>query len=651
MNRLSASRRRAYGAAAPFAVAAVAGLAWSASLEGLAVILLLAGAAYQVAAALRHRGRGTFGDQAAGAALLAGFLAVTFDGAAVVFLLPAGLAYLLVGIGLAQGTAVRERVARALRGRQLPADEPEAAWDRDRAALALVIPTCLLAMLLVPLATWTIPWPEDPPEPSRAAPVPEPRPSGSSEGLARLDGRPGVDPGTNGPDPSEEQHGAIEVTPTRNGTPAGNLGPMYLRGVSLVDSGGRWREDLANLRDIDDSDDGEPDESCSVGARPSRNDQMELAVHLEVTEIAKTGEVVVFCPPATAAVGLSHVRSKTGGPVLTRADPSAGSLDYTLVAALPSRVPLPGPADAAVRDPRALDLPAAETATAELSIAAQRIADPAETDVGRVRAVLRHLRENYRYEQPDDPLREVRTLRRFVENRRGTCVQFARSGVVMLRSLGIDARVGTGFLVTEWDDERGRYVAQPSDGHAWVEVNFERCGWVIFDPTPRPAGDSESGLTEPDFASDSPDATDDGPPPDLGPGPIERMVADVADLLDLVLEWIAAHPWRSLVLTAIAAAFAARALNRRERRLTGEHVDTPSVRGPWERLARDLARRGYRRLPSQTASEFAASVAASGGDALKPFVGLTALQQSARFGGRPLTPDDDDEIEAFRTSL
>jgi MoxR-like ATPase len=42
---------------------------------------------------------------------------------------------------------------------------------------------------------------------------------------------------------------------------------------------------------------------------------------------------------------------------------------------------------------------------------------------------------------------------------------------------------------------------------------------------------------------------------------------------------------------------------------------------------------------------------AAGGDALKPFVGLTARQQSARFGGRPLTPDDDDDIEAFRASL
>lgn len=646
------SRRRAYAAAAPFAVAALAGMAWAASLHGFAITLLAAGTAYHAAAALRHRGRGTFGDQAAGAALLGGFLVLAVvGGRAVLLLLPAGLAYLLVGLGLAQSSAVRETVARAMRGRHLPTDEPETAWGRDRAALGLVLPTCALALLLVPIATWTIPWPEEPPEPSRAAPIAEPRPSGSGPAPSPADGSPGDEQGTNGPDPTAEQHGALEITPTRNGDSTGNLGPMYLRGVPLVDSGGRWREDFARLRSIEDADDGEPDEWCDVGRRPPPAHAMELAVHQEVPEIAKTGEVVVLCPPGTAAVGIPRVRAQTDGPVLTRDVPSAGAVDYRLVACLPSRVPLPAPGDAAVRDPRALDLPAAETATAELSIAAHRAADPADTDVGRVRAVMRHLRENYKYEQPEDPLRETRTLRRFVENGRGTCVQFAQAGAVMLRSLGIDARVGTGFLVTEWDEAGGRYVAQPSDGHAWVEVHFDRCGWVIFDPTPRSQGDAESGLTEPEFASDSPDAADDGPPPDDGPGPIDRMVSEVQDLFDVVLGWIAAHPWRCLVLAAIAAALLARVARRRSRRLAGEPVDVPSSRGPWERLAADLARRGYRRRPSQTASEFAASVAAAGGDALKPFVALTARQQSARFGGRPLTPDDDEDIEAFRASI
>src|SRR2546430_10692615 len=56
--------------------------------------------------------------------------------------------------------------------------------------------------------------------------------------------------------------------------------------------------------------------------------------------------------------------------------------------------------------------------------------------------------------------------------------------VVLLRTLGIPARLVTGFLPGVWNDFGNYYTIRQQDAHAWVEVYFPRSGWVTFDPTP-----------------------------------------------------------------------------------------------------------------------------------------------------------------------
>jgi hypothetical protein len=53
---------------------------------------------------------------------------------------------------------------------------------------------------------------------------------------------------------------------------------------------------------------------------------------------------------------------------------------------------------------------------------------------------------------------------------------------VMLRMLGIPARVAVGFTSGTFDD--GTWVVTDHEAHAWVEVWFAGEGWVPFDPTP-----------------------------------------------------------------------------------------------------------------------------------------------------------------------
>jgi hypothetical protein len=69
------------------------------------------------------------------------------------------------------------------------------------------------------------------------------------------------------------------------------------------------------------------------------------------------------------------------------------------------------------------------------------------------------------------------------ESRRGFCEQIGSALVVMLRSLGIPARLVVGFVPGELDSATGEWVSRGSDAHAWAEVYFPGIGWQGFDPT------------------------------------------------------------------------------------------------------------------------------------------------------------------------
>ncbi|MFM8732493.1 MAG: transglutaminaseTgpA domain-containing protein, partial [Phycisphaerales bacterium] len=73
----------------------------------------------------------------------------------------------------------------------------------------------------------------------------------------------------------------------------------------------------------------------------------------------------------------------------------------------------------------------------------------------------------------------------FLERYRfGHCELFASAMVALCRSVGVDARVVTGFLSTEYDGISDRYVFRESGAHAWVEVRTGDWQWMTFDPSP-----------------------------------------------------------------------------------------------------------------------------------------------------------------------
>ncbi len=64
----------------------------------------------------------------------------------------------------------------------------------------------------------------------------------------------------------------------------------------------------------------------------------------------------------------------------------------------------------------------------------------------------------------------------------GFCEQFASAEVVLLRSVGVPARLATG-LASGQSDGRGSRLFTQADAHAWVEVAYPGLGWSPSDPT------------------------------------------------------------------------------------------------------------------------------------------------------------------------
>ncbi|HEY7600802.1 MAG TPA: transglutaminaseTgpA domain-containing protein [Candidatus Limnocylindrales bacterium] len=67
--------------------------------------------------------------------------------------------------------------------------------------------------------------------------------------------------------------------------------------------------------------------------------------------------------------------------------------------------------------------------------------------------------------------------------RSGYCTYYASAMAVMARSLGIPARVATGYATGAYDPDAGAYVVREADAHAWPEL-YIGGRWLPFEPTP-----------------------------------------------------------------------------------------------------------------------------------------------------------------------
>ncbi len=116
---------------------------------------------------------------------------------------------------------------------------------------------------------------------------------------------------------------------------------------------------------------------------------------------------------------------------------------------------------------------------------AEQITANAPTAYDKVRAIEQWLSTHTRYslQAPLSP-RGADVVDYFLfTSRLGWCEQVSSSMAVLARSVGIPARLATGFVPGEKDGLSGHFVVRERDAHAWTEIYFPGVGWQGFDPT------------------------------------------------------------------------------------------------------------------------------------------------------------------------
>ncbi|MDR1248632.1 MAG: tetratricopeptide repeat protein, partial [Treponema sp.] len=91
---------------------------------------------------------------------------------------------------------------------------------------------------------------------------------------------------------------------------------------------------------------------------------------------------------------------------------------------------------------------------------------------------------DYRYSLKPGIAPEGDQLEYFLfETKKGYCSYYAFAFTLLLRSLGIPARIAAGFFIDPQLDTFNYYPVRSDMAHAWVEVLYPRFGWVEYDPT------------------------------------------------------------------------------------------------------------------------------------------------------------------------
>jgi transglutaminase-like putative cysteine protease/tetratricopeptide (TPR) repeat protein len=69
------------------------------------------------------------------------------------------------------------------------------------------------------------------------------------------------------------------------------------------------------------------------------------------------------------------------------------------------------------------------------------------------------------------------------QSKKGYCSYYAFAMTLLLRSIGIPARIAAGFFLDPESGTFDYYQVRSDMAHAWVEVPFPGYGWIEFDPT------------------------------------------------------------------------------------------------------------------------------------------------------------------------
>ena len=251
------------------------------------------------------------------------------------------------------------------------------------------------------------------------------------------------------------------------------------------------------------------------------------------------------------------------------------------------------------------------------------------------------------------------------ETKMGYSDYFGSSMAVMLRSVGVPARLAAGYAPGELGAS-GRWAVKDSDSHGWTQVYFPGHGWIDFEPTPKwpvakrgafSGSDFDEGaVTSPDDEEDFSGIEQDCETPDAASDVVGcpfELESDTQQLLELLAAAEDEAGAASNGIPFLAFAIVLGALGGLWAVVQLVWVGSLARVTHTERLYTKMSRlgtlAGFRRTPQQTPIEYATAL----GNAI-PSTGPGSRQiawafAAGRYGrGEPTEQDGEELSEAWK---
>ena len=248
-----------------------------------------------------------------------------------------------------------------------------------------------------------------------------------------------------------------------------------------------------------------PDEA--FGALPSERRNLSLLVGYETTPRFAVNDSISVSSidyrfvPELAAPSSLHLRDVSQSGML-RPFSSTISLDterrgYTWSSSVPTFTLSQLTQARVVSDPTYTQLP--NDLPERIHRLAVQITDRHRSPYAKAKAIEAYLSAEYTYAYADpsdgsplppdsDPVDWF-----LFDHQEGTCGNFSSAFVLLARSIGIPARVVSGWAITPTDQQQ---TVNSDQAHQWAEVPFEGLGWITFDPTPSEGPQSRTEVFE-----------------------------------------------------------------------------------------------------------------------------------------------------------
>ena len=279
---------------------------------------------------------------------------------------------------------------------------------------------------------------------------------------------------------------------------------------------------------------------------------------------------------------------------------------------------------------------------------AERVVEGRDNPLDKALAIEAYLRgPEFTYSQDiEAPPSDVDGVEWFLENKVGYSDYFASSMAVMLRAVGVPARMAAGYAPGELNDY-GQRVIRDSDSHGWVQAYFPDYGWIDFEPTPNWPQHDRSPLPAAPFTGIGDDPIEEDPDELLDPFDVEgeslfmpALAAGSSDQFGALVE--------DLVRYLIPAGIAVGAVAAVWIIWSAIWNFGLGSLGPESRLYAKLTRLGWLagvgRRHDQTPMEFGARVGGAIPEAGDGAMRIASSYAAHRYGGRDA---DEDEREAL----